>query len=75
MISSSSTNSGITLIFAKPSVRKTAMRSLTKHGSFRLAHPREEHFIPLYVAAGAGEGGDVRVISAIYGAPTIAFGV
>lgn len=40
-----------------------------------MAHPREDHFVPLYVAAGAGEDGDARVISAIYGAPAIAFGV
>lgn len=51
------------------------MVNLTEHAGFRLAHPRADHFVPLYVAAGAGDGGDVRVVSAIYGAPTIAFGL
>ena len=51
------------------------MVNLTKHAGFRLAHPREDHFVPIYIAAGAGEGGDVRVLSANYGSPTIAFGV
>ena len=59
----------------QPEQRKEAMVNLTKHAGFRLAHPRADHFVPLYVAAGAGEGGDVKVISAIYGAPTIAFGL
>lgn len=63
----------VTLSDAKE--RKDAMVNLTTHQGFRLAHPRADHFVPLYVAAGAGEGGEVRVISAIYGSPTIAFGV
>lgn len=46
-----------------------------KHRGFRLAHPREDHFVPIYCAAGAGEEGDVKVVSAIYGAPTFAFGL
>ncbi|GJE86954.1 extradiol aromatic ring-opening dioxygenase [Phanerochaete sordida] len=58
-----------------PAERKSAMVKLVEHPGFRLAHPRADHFVPLYVAAGAGEGSDVRVISAIYGAPTVAFGV
>jgi aromatic ring-opening dioxygenase catalytic subunit (LigB family) len=51
---------------------------LTKHKGFRAAHPREEHFVPIYVAAGAGDDDgaeEVRVLSAIYGAQTVAFGV
>ena len=48
---------------------------MTKHKGFRKAHPREEHFVPLYVAAGAGEGGKAEVVSGIYGAPTFAFGL
>lgn len=40
-----------------------------------MAHPREEHFIPLYVAAGAGEEGSAKIVSGIYAAPTIAFGL
>lgn len=54
--------------------RKRAMINLTKHPGFRTAHPREDHFVPLYVAAGAGEGGEVRVITSLYGAQTFAFG-
>ncbi|KAG6874302.1 hypothetical protein C0995_001527 [Termitomyces sp. Mi166 len=55
--------------------RKEGMVNLTRHPGFRASHPREEHFVPLYVAAGAGEGGDVRVVTSLYGAPTFAFGV
>ncbi|KZS99170.1 Extradiol aromatic ring-opening dioxygenase [Sistotremastrum niveocremeum HHB9708] len=55
--------------------RKEALFDLIKAPGFRAAHPREEHFIPIYVAAGAGEQGQVRTISAIYSAPTFAFGV
>lgn len=38
-----------------------------------MAHPREEHFVPIYVAAGAGEDGDVHVLSGLYGYQTVAF--
>ncbi|KAF7796874.1 hypothetical protein EIP86_008059 [Pleurotus ostreatoroseus] len=55
--------------------RKQALVNLTKHAGFRLAHPREDHFVPIYIAAGAGEDGDVKTVSAIYGAPAFAFGV
>ncbi|KAJ7756848.1 Extradiol ring-cleavage dioxygenase, class III enzyme, subunit B [Mycena maculata] len=55
--------------------RKAAMMNLTKHPGFRACHPREDHFIPVYVAAGAGEGGDVKVITDTYGSETIAFGL
>jgi aromatic ring-opening dioxygenase catalytic subunit (LigB family) len=51
------------------------MINLTRHPGYRLAHPHPDHFVPLYIAAGAGEGGDVRVLSAIYGSSTVAFGV
>jgi aromatic ring-opening dioxygenase catalytic subunit (LigB family) len=51
------------------------MMELTSHPGFRAAHPREEHFIPIYVAAGCGEEGEAKVVSGIYGAPTIAFGL
>ncbi|KAI0080608.1 Extradiol ring-cleavage dioxygenase, class III enzyme, subunit B [Panus rudis PR-1116 ss-1] len=57
------------------SFRKKAMIDLVKHEGFRVAHPRADHFMPLYVAAGAGGQGDTRLISAIYGAPTVAFGL
>ncbi|OJA14936.1 hypothetical protein AZE42_09382 [Rhizopogon vesiculosus] len=55
--------------------RKQLMFNLVKHDGFRDAHPTAEHFVPLYIAAGAGEEGDVKVINAIYSAPTIAFGI
>ncbi|EPT05935.1 Extradiol ring-cleavage dioxygenase class III enzyme subunit B [Fomitopsis schrenkii] len=55
--------------------RKEAMVRLPQHPGFRAAHPRAEHFVPLYVAAGAGGEGNARVLAAIYGAPTIAFGL
>lgn len=50
------------------------MLKLVKHPGFRAAHPRADHFIPLYIGAGAGgANADVKVLSAIYGAPTVAF--
>ena len=51
------------------------MIELTRHRGFRASHPREEHFVPLYVAAGAGEGGEVKTLMKMYGIPTFAFGV
>jgi len=55
--------------------RKKALYDLTKHAEFRASHPREDHFVPLYIAAGAGEDGKTRVICDLYGIPTFAFGV
>ncbi|KAG6817076.1 hypothetical protein H0H87_012844 [Tephrocybe sp. NHM501043] len=55
--------------------RKDAMVNLVRHPGFRASHPREDHFVPLYVAAGAGEAGNVQVVTSLYGAPTFAFGV
>lgn len=50
------------------------MMNLVKHRGFRSAHPRADHFVPLYIGAGAGGAdADVKVVSAIYGAPTFAF--
>ncbi|KAL1707444.1 Extradiol ring-cleavage dioxygenase, class III enzyme, subunit B [Schizophyllum commune] len=58
-----------------PEQRRQAMLNLVNHPGFRASQPREDHFVPLYVAAGAGaDEGAVRVISDIYGAPTFAFG-
>jgi aromatic ring-opening dioxygenase catalytic subunit (LigB family) len=62
-------------IACQPEARKQALIALTKHKGFRAAHPREDHFVPLYVAAGAGSSGSVRILSAIWGAPTFAFGL
>ncbi|KAK7023911.1 4,5-DOPA dioxygenase extradiol-like protein [Favolaschia claudopus] len=58
-----------------PTERKEAMAALPKHPGFRAAHPREDHFIPVYVAAGAGEEGKSKLIADIYGAETVAFGL
>jgi len=38
-------------------------------------HPREDHFVPVYVAGGAGEGGGVKTLADMYGIPTFAFGL
>ncbi|KAJ6500456.1 Extradiol ring-cleavage dioxygenase, class III enzyme, subunit B [Mycena sanguinolenta] len=55
--------------------RKKAMVDLTRHHGFRASHPREEHFVPLYIAAGAGEDGEAKVVADIYGCETFAFGL
>lgn len=61
---------------ADPEARKKALIALTRHPGFRASQPREDHFVPLYVAAGAAEGeGEVRTIVNAYGIPTFAFGV
>jgi aromatic ring-opening dioxygenase catalytic subunit (LigB family) len=51
------------------------LKAVTKHPYFRRAHPREEHFVPIYVAAGAGMEGKARVVSDLHGAITIVFGL
>ncbi|KIY43655.1 Extradiol aromatic ring-opening dioxygenase [Fistulina hepatica ATCC 64428] len=58
-----------------PEKRKESMLNLVKHPGFRSSHPREEHFIPLYVAAGAGDGANSVIVSDTYGSSTIAFDV
>ena len=60
-----------------PKERQQALHDLQQHDGFGLAHPREEHFVPIYVAAGAGnvESEDAVLLSGLYGCPTIAFGV
>ncbi|RXW24899.1 hypothetical protein EST38_g956 [Candolleomyces aberdarensis] len=55
--------------------RKEALVNLPNHPGFRSSHPREDHFVPLYVAAGAGEGGEVFTVMNDYGIPTFAFGL
>jgi len=55
--------------------RNSAMKDIVKHPYFRRAHPRTEHFIPIYVGAGAGSDGDASVISDLHGAISIAFGI
>ena len=57
--------------------RNENMKELVNHPSFRRAHPREEHFVPIYIAAGAGsaEGDGANVLADIHSAISIAFGV
>lgn len=62
----------------QPSAREIALKALTSHPTFRAAHQREDHFIPLYIAAGAGacgEGKGSKVLSRIYGQSSFAFGL
>lgn len=54
--------------------RQQALYALTKHSGFRASHPREDHFVPLYVAAGAGDGEEARILGAMYGMISVAFG-
>ncbi|GJJ12031.1 hypothetical protein Clacol_006271 [Clathrus columnatus] len=60
---------------SQPTERREALLNLVRHPGFRLAHPREEHFIPIYIAAGCADEGESRVVSSIYGAITVVFGV
>ncbi|KAJ3992298.1 Extradiol ring-cleavage dioxygenase, class III enzyme, subunit B [Lentinula boryana] len=55
--------------------RKKAMLDLPQHPGFRACNPREEHFVPLYIAAGAAENENVKILNGLYGIPTVAFGV
>ncbi|KAK5671246.1 hypothetical protein BDV3_005919 [Batrachochytrium dendrobatidis] len=57
--------------------RNEKLLKVTTHPFYRKAHPRVEHFIPIYIAAGAGsrEGDKASVVSDLHGAITIEFGV
>lgn len=55
--------------------RLDQLKQVVGHPGFRLAHPREEHFVPIYVAAGAGSQGEAKVLCDLHGAVTIAFGL
>ncbi|GAA5842128.1 hypothetical protein JCM9279_002795 [Rhodotorula babjevae] len=63
----------------EPAARNRALFNLVHHPAFRAAHPREEHFVPLYIAQGAGsEGGTAkgaRMVCGLWGAKTVVFGV
>ncbi|GAA6053296.1 hypothetical protein JCM3770_006671 [Rhodotorula araucariae] len=63
----------------EPEARRRALFNLVHHPAFRAAHPREEHFVPLYIAQGAGsEGGGpagARMVCGLWGAKTVVFGV
>ena len=58
-----------------PEERRKAIYALLQHPGCHLAHPRLEHFIPLFIALGAGEDGGAKVLSGLYGASSIAFGL
>ncbi|GAA5860380.1 hypothetical protein JCM8547_003485 [Rhodosporidiobolus lusitaniae] len=58
-----------------PEACKVALFYLIHHPAFRSAYPREEHFIPLSVAARAAPEGKVRTVSGLWGATIIVFGV
>jgi len=45
------------------------------HPGFRACHPTEDHFVPLYVAAGAGDDGGSVVLEDIYSCQSFAFGL
>ena len=51
------------------------MFDLVKHRGFASAHGgHPDHFVPLYIAAGAGgEDASVKILCSVYGAPTFAF--
>jgi aromatic ring-opening dioxygenase catalytic subunit (LigB family) len=57
--------------------RNENLMAMVSHPFFRRAHPREEHFVPIYIAAGAGSEHDdgARVLANIHSAISIAFGV
>lgn len=64
-------------LLSQPAKRQKALYALTSHPGFRPSHPREEHFVPLYIAAGAADkaGGRTRVLFGAHGAKTLLFGV
>ncbi|GAA5938703.1 DODA-type extradiol aromatic ring-opening family dioxygenase [Sporobolomyces koalae] len=61
--------------------RKSKMDSLVKSKGFRESHPREEHFVPIYIAAGAAndseknDGKKSKLLSGLWGAKTVIFGI
>ncbi|KAF8338135.1 Extradiol ring-cleavage dioxygenase, class III enzyme, subunit B [Cantharellus anzutake] len=70
------------VLIKDPAARREALHALTNHQGFRVANPREEHFIPLYVAAGAGDtltgedkDGETRILADFYGMSSFAFGL
>ncbi|GAA5991639.1 hypothetical protein JCM10908_001068 [Rhodotorula pacifica] len=63
----------------EPEQRHRALANLVHHPGFRAAHPREEHFVPIYVAEGAGSAGGersgARLVCGLWGAKTVFWGV
>lgn len=58
-----------------PVARNAEIEKAMRHEYFRKAHPRIEHFTPLAVAVGAGMTGGSQVVSDLYGALSVAFGL
>ncbi|SCZ89009.1 BZ3500_MvSof-1268-A1-R1_Chr1-1g00890 [Microbotryum saponariae] len=60
-----------------PVKRKKALFDTAQHPGFRKAHPREEHYAPIWIAAGAADkqGGKASTLMGHHGCKTIAFGV
>jgi aromatic ring-opening dioxygenase catalytic subunit (LigB family) len=46
----------------EPSERLTKLTGWERAPSARLAHPREDHLVPLFVALGAAEDGETKVV-------------
>lgn len=71
----------LTIVFCalQPEQRHRAMANLVHHPGFRAAHPREEHFVPIYAAEGAGSTGGpkngARLVCGLWGAKTVFWGV
>ncbi|KAJ9102201.1 hypothetical protein QFC20_005030 [Naganishia adeliensis] len=56
--------------------RKAALFDLVNQPEYVIAHrPRDDHFLPIYIAAGAGEDGETKLLSGLFGATTVAFGL
>lgn len=55
--------------------RNKALVALTKHPYFRKSHPRAEHFVLIYVAAGAGSDGNAKVVCPLHSHITAMFGL
>ncbi|EEB08092.2 aromatic ring-opening dioxygenase [Schizosaccharomyces japonicus yFS275] len=53
--------------------RNRQLHAMMMHPFFRAAHPREEHFVPLFIPAGAR--GRTQVLCDLYGAVTALFGL
>jgi hypothetical protein len=48
---------------------------LVDFSSVNVASTLQDHFVPLYIAAGAGEDGETKLLSGMFGAITAAFGL
>jgi hypothetical protein len=48
---------------------------LVDFSSVNVVSTLQDHFVPLYIAADAGEDGEAKLLSGMYGAITVAFGL